>query len=159
MWALAADPALQPQLRARCQGAVGDHGEEVALDIDAVLAVAEQAAEHVADADAAPQCVEDVAATEGEAALDVELGDVAGQLGLDGGALGRLQEAAQTADEATELGLVDLIGAAEVVEDLVARLAAVGIPHLVRELEVVDPGAVLALAGDAADVHAHIVGV
>jgi len=91
----AAHPALDGELRARVEGPIGDQGEQDPLDVVAEAAFGQEIAEHLVELQAPPETIEDVGAAEGEAPLGLDLGAQPVEPCLDGGALARLQEAAQ----------------------------------------------------------------
>jgi hypothetical protein len=125
-------PVGDGELAAGGQGTVRDQGEDGAFQLG-VEAVAREGA---VEAEAVPEAVEEPGAAEGAGGAEGET------LLLEGGAeasgVGRLEEAADAVGEALEGGAVDLVEAAEVVEDPGLALAGGGVAEVIGELEVLD---------------------
>ena len=135
-----------------------DQGEEQPLDVAAIGPLGHKPGEHLVQIEPAPQAIEDVGPAERQAALQAQIAAQALDLGLEARALRGRQEAADALDQAPQLVLAHGLGAAEMVEDLVARPPAF-VAHLARKLEVGDLGAILAATRDTPEIHAHTIGV
>ena len=133
-------------------GAVGDQGEQGALDVEGEAGVVgARLGNDLGQAEALPQGVENEQIAEGpgahEAAVGVAVGELLG--------VAALEDAAGQA--AQGLGGLGVIGAADIVEDADARALAEGVPGVVGDLEVGEEGAVLAfLAGDS---QVHVISI
>ena len=121
-----ADPLRARQLGRRGQGPVGDQGEQdppgVGVRLPAAAGTGGQGAGgHLVQAEPAPQPVQGVRAADRPRGGDRQLA----RLGRGEG-LGRVQQPGQRRHQAPDLVLVDLVLAAEVVQDLRARPLRLG---------------------------------
>ena len=132
----------------------------MALDVRPEAALLRELPERLIDAQSAPQPVEHRGPTRSQRLLD-------GDLVLDAplhpqpklGLVLGLQEPRDAERQTLQLSGIDAVLTPEVVEDLVLRPACLRVANRVGELQVADLAAVLALAGDTSDVHAHMVPV
>jgi len=128
------DPPTRDELGARVEAAVRHQREDNPLHIGRELTLAQQSADLLCDAQALPENIEDVRATE-QAAPDHRQFVVA----LPGASL---VETLEAPSEAAQGVRIDPVGATEVVDDMDLGVTA-GVADVVGELQVLDDRTVL----------------
>ena len=142
------DPPRRGELGGRCKGPVGDQREQYPLDPGIELAAGQLAADHLVQAQLAPQLVQDVGAADRARGRQRQLA-----ARRRGDRAGRVQQPGQRRDQALDAVAVDLVLAAEGMQDLGARDPGLSVPFVVGQLQVPDDLPVLGLARRRLQVH------
>ena len=146
-----AHPLRRGQLRGRGERPVGDQAEQHPLGRGGVPRPAPpgggEPGQDLRDAEPVPQLVQDV-----RAAVGPGLGERQVAVGGGGQRVGRAEQPGQRGDQPPDRVVVELVFAAEAVDDLRHRPAGGGVPFVVGQLQVPD-FAVLGLPGGRLHVH------
>ena len=135
------------QLRARLTGAVGYHRKQCPLEWLPPSVLRLQLAEHPIDSQLTPNRLHDV---DGAVGPGIEHGNTR----FGSHHLFTRQHTQNATGEAAHRHAIHLVGSAEVVDHFGDGAAPIRIPRVLRELVVLDGGAVSILAASGAQVHA-----
>ena len=150
--------ARAAQFRARVVEALRRHGEQGPLVRRAQLCLRQAGADGLTDAEFLPQGTSDQYDTEFEGGIDLDVGE-AGFAADRQGAGVSIDDAVDGGDQALQGGFVELIGAAEVVDDLRFGALGLGVPDVLGEGVVGDGGAIAVTPLGDAQIHAYDVGM
>ncbi len=139
----------QYKLRRRRTGAIGDHGEECALDAELELAVVEKLADELRQSDPPPQMFQDIDVAVGPSVDHAQRRVVGDEL------FGRAAFEDAAREAAKPFGGLGVVAASTVMEDANARALFDRVPDVLGNLEMAQHGAVGALLVGLAQVHVY----